>query len=371
VQALLGRIRAEAKRNIMTDEVMISSARQTQNSVLIVSAVALIIGILIALFITRLLVAPIQKAKESIDRAADGDFTFEVDEKLVKRGDELGHMLKSVAAMRDKLSDTVIEVINQAESVANSANEISVGNQDLSDRTQSQASAIEETASSLEELTGSVRTTAQNSIDANQLAQKTSQMAREGGEVLQQTINAMSEVTDSSKKIADIIDMVNEIAFQTNLLALNAAVEAARAGEAGRGFAVVAGEVRNLAGRSAGAAKEIQQLISASVEKVERSNDLASQSGELLGDIINNVQSVADTIDEISASSQEQAQGIDEINRAITQMDEAVQQNAALVEEAAAASENQAAAAEHLRSEMSQFKVDGRKGGGTPLLTQS
>ncbi len=320
--------------------------------------VALVLGIIIAWVITRGITRPVLATGSALQAAAAGDFTFHLDQAHLKRGDEIGEMLRDVQKMADNLSHTVREATLAAETVASSSSEISQGNQDLSNRTQQQASAIEETASAIEEMTSSVKQNANNSQQANQLVKKTAEMAREGGEVVQKTVQAMQAVTESSKKIADIINVVNEIAFQTNLLALNAAVEAARAGEAGRGFAVVAGEVRNLAGRSASAAKEIQGLITDSVGKVEQGNDLVGESGRLLDEIIENVQNVADTMAEINAASQEQAQGIDEINRAVAQMDEAVQQNAALVEEAASASENTAAAAEELRSQMAQFKVE-------------
>jgi methyl-accepting chemotaxis protein len=329
--------------------------------------VALILGVIIAVFITRSITKPVLATVEAVGAAAQGDFTHTIDGVHLKRGDELGEMMRDVQKMCDNLSITVTEVTGAAETVASSAGEISQGNQDLSERTQQQASAIEETASALEEMTSSVKQNASNSSQANDLAKKTATMAQQGGAVVDRTVDAMKAVTESSKKINDIINVVNEIAFQTNLLALNAAVEAARAGEAGRGFAVVAGEVRNLAGRSASAAKEIQALISDSVAKVEQGNELVAESGRLLSEIISNVQAVADTIGEITAASQEQASGVDEINKAVSQMDEAVQQNAALVEEAASASENMAAAAEELRSQMRQFKVRG----GSPSPTRA
>jgi methyl-accepting chemotaxis protein len=241
--------------------------------------------------------------------------------------------------------------------VAESAEEINQGNQSLSDRTQQQASAIEETASALEEMTGSVKQNAGHAEDAHQKTRQTTKIAQEGGAVVERTVTAMSAVSESSKKIGDIIAVVNEIAFQTNLLALNAAVEAARAGEAGRGFAVVAGEVRNLAGRSANAAKEIQALITDSVAKVGQCNELVGESGRLLNSIIQNVLEVAGTVGEITEASREQAVGIEEVNKAVSQMDEAVQRNAALVEEAASSSENMAAAAGELSRQTSKFQL--------------
>ncbi len=326
-------------------------------------------GFFIAFFIARGLSLPIRRTAEIIKQAAQGDFTAQLDPAYRERGDEIGQVARDLALMSDSLSSTVSEVMAAAETVATAAEEISQGNRDLSDRTQQQASAIEETASAVEQLTSSVRNNAGNARQANELSKKTAQMAKEGGAAVGRTVESMAAVTSASKKINDIITVVNEIAFQTNLLALNAAVEAARAGEAGRGFAVVAGEVRNLAGRSASASKEIQALISDSVNKVEQGNQLVADSGRLLGQIIDNVQGVADTVAEITSASQEQATGIEEVNKAVSQMDQAVQQNAGLVEEATSASENMASAANELRSLMRRFKVLGPgQGGGRPAL---
>ncbi|MBI4799808.1 MAG: chemotaxis protein, partial [Desulfarculus sp.] len=321
--------------------------------------VALVLGVVVAWVITRSIMKPVLVTVGCVGQAAQCDFTFSIDKTMLERGDELGEMLRDLDKMAETLSVTVAESTVAAMTVATSSSEISQGNQDLSERTQQQASAIEETASALEEMTSSVKQNAHNASQANDLARRTAGMAQEGGQAVERTIQAMAAVTDSSRKINEIINVVNEIAFQTNLLALNAAVEAARAGEAGRGFAVVAGEVRSLAGRSSQAAKEIQTLITDSVAKVDQGNELVAESGRLLGEIITNVQHVADTIAEITAASQEQASGIEEVNKAVSQMDEAVQQNAALVEEAASASENMAAAAEELSAQMRQFKPRG------------
>ncbi len=334
----------------------------------VVMLVALLAGLLLALLIARGLSRPIVFTAKAVKKAAQGNFDIDIDESYLNRGDEIGQVMRDLDAMAGNLSATVSEVMHAADTVANAAGDIREGNQDLSDRTQQQASAVEETASAVEEMTSSVKQNAANARQANDLAKKTADMASRGGAVLERTVEAMKAVTESSKKIADIINVVNEIAFQTNLLALNAAVEAARAGEAGRGFAVVAGEVRSLAGRSAGAAKEIQALISDSVGKVEQGNELVAESGRLLGDIIVNVQAVADTVGQITAASLEQASGIEEINRAVSQMDEGLQQNAALVEEAAAASESTAAAAQEMQALMGRFTVRGGGGGARHSL---
>jgi methyl-accepting chemotaxis protein len=322
-----------------------------------VAGLVLAAGFVVAWLVGRSISRPIGEAAGAIRRAAAGDFTQEMDPSYLRRGDEVGSMLRDVEHMNQSLSQTVQEVTQAAFTVAGSAGQLSQGTQDLSDRTQQQASAIEQTASAVEQMTSSVKNNADNAQQANQQAHHTAETAEEGGKVVERTVQAMGEVTESSRKIADIINVVNEIAFQTNLLALNAAVEAARAGEAGRGFAVVAGEVRSLAGRSASAAKEIQGLINDSVGKVEQSGELVNQSGRLLKEIIASVHSVADTVGEISAASAEQAQGIDEINKAVAQMDQGVQQNAALVEEASSSSEEMADAARELRAKMQKFQV--------------
>ena len=238
-----------------------------------------------------------------------------------------------------KLTEIITNIRESASTVSTGANEIAQGNSDLSQRTESQASNLEETASSMEEMTSAVKQTSENSTHANELAASASKQAAQGGEVVSRAVTAMDEINQASNKIADIIGVIDEIAFQTNLLALNAAVEAARAGEQGRGFAVVAGEVRNLAQRSAGAAKEIKDLIRDSVEKVNAGTNLVNESGKTLEDIVSSVKRVTDMIEEISVAAQEQSSGIEQVNSAIAQMDEMTQQNAALVEEATAAGE--------------------------------
>jgi methyl-accepting chemotaxis protein len=236
--------------------------------------------------------------------------------------------------------------------------EIASGNADLSSRTESQASALEETASSMEELTSTVKQNAENAQQANQLVVSASDVALRGGEVVGQVVNTMSSIKESSRKIVDIIGVIDGIAFQTNILALNAAVEAARAGEQGRGFAVVASEVRNLAQRSAGAAKEIKALISDSVEKVDAGSQLVDQAGKTMNEIVTSVQHVADIMSEVTAASQEQSAGIEQVNRAIAQMDEITQQNAALVEQASAAAQSMQDQAGGLSQAVSVFKLD-------------
>ena len=272
---------------------------------------------------------------EVAQRAAEGDLTLRVN---VTSNDELGAMGHAFNAMMENITRVVSEVRQAAQQVSIGSTEITQGNEDLSQRTSQQASALEETSASMEEMTSTIKQNADNAKQANQLAIAAREVAEKGGSVTINAVQAMDEINKSSKKIADIINVIDEIAFQTNLLALNAAVEAARAGEQGRGFAVVASEVRSLAGRSATAAKEIKILINESVQKVSDGSALVNQSGQTLNEIVGSVKRVTDIISEISAASQEQATGIDQVNKAVMQMDQSTQQNAALVEETTSAS---------------------------------
>ena len=254
------------------------------------------------------------------------------------------------------------------ENINTSAKEIMTGNSDLSQRTQEQASSLEETAASMEELTSTVKQNADNAKQANQLADGASHIAMSGGDVVEKVVHTMSSISESSKKIVDIISVIDGIAFQTNILALNAAVEAARAGEQGRGFAVVASEVRNLAQRSAAAAKEIKTLINDSVDKVTAGTELADKSGQTMIEIVNSVKRVTDIMSEISSASAEQSSGIEQVHQAVTQMDDVTQQNAALVEQAAAASESLEEQARNLSTSVSVFKLHGSGGGRAAAL---
>jgi len=257
----------------------------------------------------------------------------------------------------DQLTGIVGQIKEAVESINVASKEIASGNTDLSQRTEEQASSLEETASSMEELTGTVKQNAENAKQANQLSAGASEVASRGGDVVRQVVSTMGGISESSKKIADIISVIDGIAFQTNILALNAAVEAARAGEQGRGFAVVASEVRNLAQRSAAAAKEIKDLITDSVDKVDTGQKLVDEAGKTMDEIVTSVKRVTDIMAEITAASQEQSSGIEQVNTAITQMDQVTQQNAALVEEAAAAAESLEEQARALATAVSVFKV--------------
>jgi methyl-accepting chemotaxis protein/hemoglobin-like flavoprotein len=297
-------------------------------------------------------------AKRALGSLAQGDLT---DQMTNAYTGDLDQIKVSLNSAMQTLTNTLMAVRHAAESVATGAEEITKGNEDLSQRTSEQAASLEETASAMEEMTSTVKQNADNTKQANQLAIAARDVANKGGAVTSKAVEAMGEINHSSKKIADIITVIDEIAFQTNLLALNAAVEAARAGEHGRGFAVVAAEVRNLAQRSATAAKEIKGLIHESIQRVTGGSELVHQSGKTLEEIVGSVKRVTDIIAEISASSQEQAGGIDQVNRAIMQMDETTQQNAALVEEATSASQSMKEQAQALMRQVGSFKISGTR----------
>ncbi|WP_305042768.1 methyl-accepting chemotaxis protein [Geoalkalibacter sp.] len=317
----------------------------------------IIFSALIAVFawvVARRIKDALNEAISASQQIASGDLTRVIE---VKSADETGQLLKALRDMNEGLVRIVGEVRTGADSIASATEQISAGNADLSQRTEEQASSLEETASSMEELTSTVKQNAENAQQANQLAVSASEVAARGGEVIGRVVETMESITESSRRIADIIGVIDGIAFQTNILALNAAVEAARAGEQGRGFAVVAGEVRSLAQRSAGAAKEIKALIQDSTDKVEGGSRLVMEAGETTREIVTSIKRVTDLMGEISAASAEQSSGIEQVNTAITQMDDVTQQNAALVEEAAAAAEALAEQAQSMVAVVSRFKL--------------
>ncbi|MFZ6814703.1 methyl-accepting chemotaxis protein [Undibacterium sp. Rencai35W] len=328
--------------------------RVSMTSMIVVGFIILAIGIFAAWYITRTISLPIKRAASVADHIASGDLTNDIQ---IDVSDEIGDLLQSLKLMQTNLIDTVSQIKQGTETITVASQEIASGNADLSSRTESQASSLEETASSMEELTSTVRQNADNARQANQLVVSASSVAVKGGAVVGQVVNTMGSIKDSSRKIVDIISVIDSIAFQTNILALNAAVEAARAGEQGRGFAVVASEVRNLAQRSASAAKEIKALIDDSVDKVEQGGKLVDEAGKTMDEIVTSVQHVADIMSEITAASQEQSAGIEQVNLAITQMDEMTQQNAALVEQAAAAAESMEEQAQALAQTVRVFKT--------------
>ncbi|MGJ7915628.1 methyl-accepting chemotaxis protein [Massilia sp. LXY-6] len=316
--------------------------------------IAVVLGAAVAIWLARNITAPLGYAVRVAKRVAEGDLTARVE---VRSKDETGQLMAALKDMNGALLDIVTRVRTGTDTIATASIEINAGNQDLSSRTEQQASSLEETASSMEELTSTVKQNADNARQANQLAATASENAVRGGEVVAQVVSTMASIDASSKKIADIIGVIDGIAFQTNILALNAAVEAARAGEQGRGFAVVAGEVRNLAQRSAAAAKEIKDLIGDSVEKVETGSRLVDQAGATMEEVVGSVKRVSDIIGEIAAASDEQRAGIEQVNQAIVQMDQVTQQNAALVEQAAAAAEAMQDQAASLASLVGTFRT--------------
>ena len=338
-----------------------SAYASAKTLLLAISALALLAGIAAAIVITRGLSRQLGGepgyAAEVAGRIAGGDLATAV---VIRQGDRSSLMF-AMGAMRDNLANIVGQVRVGTDTIATASSQIASGNLNLSSRTEQQASSLEETASSMEELTSTVKQNADNARQANGLAATASDVARKGGAVVAQVVDTMGSINESSRKIVDIIAVIDGIAFQTNILALNAAVEAARAGEQGRGFAVVASEVRNLAQRSAAAAKEIKTLIGDSVEKVDVGAKLVDQAGATMNEIVESVKRVTDIMGEITAASQEQTAGIEEINTAITQMDEVTQQNAALVEQAAAAAESLQDQAANLSQVVSIFRTGGQQ----------
>ena len=336
-----------------------------------VGMIAALIALLAALG-TWVMVAVSRATQEGTTQAlrvaqaiAAGDLTSRIQ---VNSRDEMGELLSALKAMNASLARVVQDVRHSSDGVANGAQEIAMGTADLSSRTETQASNLEETAASMEELTSTVNQNADTARQASQLAASATQAAQQGGEVMQQVVATMGDISQSSSRIADIIGVIDGIAFQTNILALNAAVEAARAGEQGRGFAVVAGEVRSLAQRSAAAAKEIKDLITASVARVQTGTQLVAQAGNSVDGIVQQVRRVNDLINEITAASQEQASGIGQVGEAVSQLDSVTQQNAALVEQSAAAAESLKNQAARLAQVVGVFRLDSNEPSSAPQL---
>jgi methyl-accepting chemotaxis protein len=332
-----------------------AQTKRTQLLIMVLAAVAAFLSLVVAFLATRSITTPLKEAVAVAQRVADGDLTSDIH---VTGSDETAQMMEALRYMNASLIKIVAEVRSGTDSIAEASSEIASGNMDLSSRTEQQANSLGQTSSSMRELTDTVQQNADNARQANQLAAKASEVAARGGSVVSHVIDTMGSITASSKKIVDIIGVIDGIAFQTNILALNAAVEAARAGEQGRGFAVVAAEVRNLAQRSAGAAKEIKALIGDSVDKVREGSTLVEQAGVTMEEVVASVRRVTDIMGEITSASQEQSVGIAHVNTTILEMDETTQQNAALVEEAAAAAASMQDQAANLARVVSVFKLD-------------
>jgi aerotaxis receptor len=321
------------------------------------TAIAVANVLLVGLFVwmlNRCVVAPLLQTRIDIERMSSGDLSGDIEPKGMT---EVSSMLDALRVQQINIKLLIGQIKEVTDGVNAGASEIASGNADLSARTESQASSLEETASSMEEMTSTVKQNADNARQANQLVGATAEVAVKGGQVVGQVVTTMASIKDSSRKIADIIGVIDGIAFQTNILALNAAVEAARAGEQGRGFAVVASEVRNLAQRSASAAKEIKSLIEDSVGKVDAGGKLVDETGVAMDEIVSSVKRVTSIMGEIATASQEQSSGIEQINQAVGQMDEITQQNAAVVEEAAAASESLQEQAMKLSQLVASFRL--------------
>jgi methyl-accepting chemotaxis protein len=338
----------------------------TQTTMAGLAAVILALAAFIAWRITTSITQPVARALAIAETVAAGDLTSRIE---VTTTDELGQLLAALKKMNDSLLGTVTTVRSGTELIASASSQVAAGSLDLSARTEQQASALEETASSMEELTSTVKQNAENAREASSLAATASTVAERGGDVVKQVVGTMDAISEASTRIADIIGVIDGIAFQTNILALNAAVEAARAGEQGRGFAVVASEVRNLAQRSAAAAKDIKGLIADSNSKVGDGSRLVTEAGQTMEEVVSSIRRVTDIMGEISAASREQSAGIEQINEAVNQMDQVTQQNAALVEETSAAADAMRSQAAALATTVAVFRTGADAEPAVPLAT--
>jgi methyl-accepting chemotaxis protein len=349
IQGLLKDVRDQVDQNVMSDAQMLKAASNTRQTVIIIGVIALLVGILLATLIARGIIGPMKKAIHFAGELADGDLTTTID---LNQNDEVGRMVKALLEMAQRLRSIVTEVTSAADNVASGSEELSASAQEMSQGATEQASSAEEVSSSMEEMTANIQQNADNALQTEKISTRSSQDAGESGKAVDETLVAMKEITQK-------ISIIQEIARQTNLLALNAAIEAARAGEHGKGFAVVAAEVRKLAERSQKAAGEITELAQTSV-------GIAEKAGQMLNQLVPDIQKTADLIHEITASSNEQHSGSQQINKAIRELDKVIQQNAGSAEEMASTSEELSSQAQTLQSAISFFKL-GERQYHTPL----
>ena len=365
-QAVKGMDRAPSELLVKAEQAMMRQTAATADEAgavgkraTLVSYTLMLLGaaaaVVAGIFVSRSITRPLGEAVEAAQSVAAGDLRTSIE---VRSSDETGQLLQALKDMTGSLQTIVSQVRSGAETIAVASDEIAQGNLDLSSRTEQQAGAIEETASSMEELTSTVQRNAENAQQASMLAISACDVASKGGVMVEQVVGTMASISESSRKIVDIISVIDGIAFQTNTVALKAGGDAARAGEQGRGFAVVAGEVRNLAQRSATAAKEIKELINDSVQRVDAGNRLVGEAGATMGEIVTSVRRVMDIIGEISTASTEQGAGIAQVNVAVGELDTATQQNAALVEEAAAAAQSLRDQTQALNEVVAVFKLE-------------
>ncbi|MBI5716240.1 MAG: HAMP domain-containing protein [Burkholderiales bacterium] len=342
-------------------QLRLDAARRIELVTLGLVLAMMVLAAWLAFWIARDLTRHVRQAGEALDRIATGDLTVPVDRGSRARArDEMGLLLEAMGRMQHALVDVVGDVRRHADGVATASAQIAQGSADLSARTEQSATSLQQTAATMEQLGTTVSRNAQSSVEASRLAQAAREVAGRGGAVVDEVVQTMRGITESSRRIADIIGVIDGIAFQTNILALNAAVEAARAGDQGRGFAVVAGEVRNLAQRSADAAREIKSLITSSVERVEQGFVLAGQAGETMGEVVSSIQRVSGIVAEISHASAEQSSGVGQVGQAVSHLDQNTQQNSALVEESSAAAESLRQQAQQLVQTVAVFKLPGQ-----------
>ena len=347
-------IERQSRSNAQAAAVAQASTRQTSVFESMLVAAAIFVGVIVGWRITRSVSRPIERVVDVAERIADGHLGNVLE---LGGNDEIGRLLRAIAAMQERLRGLVGEILQTSESIQSASTEVATGNHDLSHRTELTAGNLQRTASAMEQLTETVRQSANAATQADRFAASAAEVAQRGGQVVSQVISTMDAINESSKKIRDIIGVIDGIAFQTNILALNAAVEAARAGEQGRGFAVVAGEVRSLAQRSAEAAREIKTLIGNSVDRVETGSRLVTDAGSTMNEIVSSVQRVTAIIGQIASAAGEQSSGLGQINSAVAQLDEMTQQNAALVEQSAAAAESLHEQASRLTDLLSTFNL--------------